>query len=352
MATNIIPSPNIREFFYDQEGKPLVGGKLFTYKAGTNEPRETYTDSTGLFVNTNPVILDSVGSCKIFISTNNTDTGETADAYKFVLYDALGNLQWTVDNIYSLKGPKGTPGGPKGDKGDQGIQGIKGATGARGYTGAKGDIGPKGNNGSQTDIWRSPGTYTFTVPVGVTKIDYELGAGGGGFYIETALPSVGSVATGVAGEIKTGTITVSAGDVITITIGAGGQATNNQINAMGKNSSFGSTLITTVTCAGGRFGNTHNIAAGQPYYQKMTPFMTYNTFEGYPLNIIPDAIYGQPTPYGDGGNIYKYGTPNAQGNCSSGGSGIPYLTSPTSMGMALVGSGAPGICIFTYSINA
>ena len=80
--------------------------------------------------------------------------------------------------------------------------------------------------------------------------------------------------------------------------------------------------------------------------------MTYNTFEGYPINIIPDAIYGQPCAYGDGGNIYKYGTPNAQGNCSSGGTNIPYLVSSTQVGLASVGAGAPGICIFTYSINA
>lgn len=353
MATNIIPSPSIREFFYDQEGNPLVGGKLFSYKAGTNEPKDTYTDSTGLYTNTNPIILDDSGSCKIFISTNDTESGETSDAYKFVLYDALGNLQWSTDNIYSLKGPKGTPGGPKGDKGDQGIQGPIGTTGPRGYTGVKGNIGPKGDNGSQTDIWRVPGTYNFTVPVGVTSINYEIGGGGGGFYSEfpSMLPSVGAVGTGVSGQIKQGTITVSAGDVITIIIGAGGQFSANQSLAMGQLSSFQSTLVTLVTASGGRYGNTHNISPGQAYYQKMPPFLTFSTFEGYPINVIPDAIYGESSPYGDGGNIYKYGTPNAQGNCSSAGISVPYLINSTTIGVAQFGTGAPGICIFTYSIN-
>jgi hypothetical protein len=67
---NIVPSPNIREFFYDENGKPLVGGKLYSYIAGTNTPRDTYTDSTGLYVNTNPIILDDAGSCEIWIATN------------------------------------------------------------------------------------------------------------------------------------------------------------------------------------------------------------------------------------------------------------------------------------------
>lgn len=347
----IIPSPNLREFFYDTNGKPLVGGKLYAYKAGTNTPKDTFTDSSGLFTNTNPIVLDSVGSCGIFIATNDTDSGVTADAYKFILYDSLGNLQWTVDNVYSLKGPKGTPGGPQGPQGITGIQGVAGVIGPRGYTGAKGAIGPKGDNGSQSIFWRTAGTFTWVVPVGVTSIDYILGGGGGGFYIESALPAIGSLGTGTAGVIKAGTVTVSAGDTITIVIGAGGQAINNSSLALGFPSQFSSPLISAISAAGGSYGNTQNLFSAQQYYQKLPPFMTFTTFEGVTFNIIADAIYGQSTPYGEGGNVYKFGNPNAQGNCSSGGITAPYLISPTQVGVTQVGAGAPGICIFTYIKN-
>lgn len=350
MATNIVPSPNIHEFFYDQEGKPLAGGKLYTYKAGTNDPKPTYSESTGVFENTNPIILDANGGCKIFISTNNAETGETADAYKFVLYSADGHLQWTVDNVYSIKGEKGTPGGPKGDKGDIGPQGPQGAQGARGYTGKKGDIGEKGDNGSQSDMWREPGVYTFTVPLGVSKIDYELGGGGGGFYLSSPLPNVSTLATGTSGEIKRGTILVGPADVLTITIGAGGLVSASQAPANGQVSSISGSSIVTITANGGGYGRT-NASTGN-FYQKSGPFLSFSTFEGYPINILPNAIFGESSPYGDGGNIYKNPNANATGNCSSGGTDIPYLASPTQMAVSSLGKGAPGICIFTYSINA
>lgn len=350
MAT-IIPSPQIRDFFYTQEGAPMVGGKIFTYKAGTTEPKATYTDSTGLYINQNPVVLDDVGSANIWIITTDTESGETADAYKFICYDSLGNLQWTVDNIQSLIGPKGTPGGPKGDTGEQGPVGPIGPVGPRGRTGAQGPIGPKGDNGSESHFWRTAGTYTFTVPEGVTSINYELGGGGGGFYLANALPNVQAVATGSAGQVKTGTVTVSSGNVITIVIGAGGAVSTSQPSAVGGNSSFTSSLIATITSNGGNYGVTSNISASSNYYQKMPPFLSFTTYEGVPINILPDAIYGESTAYGDGGNFYKWATPDAQGNCSSGGTNIPYLVSSTQAGLASVGKGAPGICIFTYIIN-
>lgn len=352
MATNIIPSPSIRSFFYDDNGKPLAGGKLYTYNAGTNIPRSTYTDDTGLYENTNPIILDDAGGCTIFIKTNDDATGLTTDAYKFSLYDRNNVFQWTTDNIYSLKGAKGTPGGPKGDQGVQGIQGIQGAIGPRGYTGAKGDQGPKGDNGSESHFWRNAGTYTFTVPNGVTSIDYILGGGGGGFFVQLALPSVNLVATGTAGQIQQGTMTVSGGQIFTLVIGAGGQATTTQANASGKNSTISAPSTTTITATGGAMGVTSAPPSGNlPFYQKLPPYMNFNTFEGYNINILPDAIYGESSAYGDGGNIYKFGTPDAQGNCSSGGTGVPFIVSATAMGISSFGKGGDGICIFTYSVN-
>lgn len=59
MAVKI--APTARQQFEDANGNPYVGGKLFTYAAGSSTKQATYTDSTGLSANTNPIILDSAG---------------------------------------------------------------------------------------------------------------------------------------------------------------------------------------------------------------------------------------------------------------------------------------------------
>jgi hypothetical protein len=76
--------------FFNEAGMTLVGGQLFTYAAGTSTPQATYTDSTGTVQNFNPIILDSAGRASIWLP---------ALAYKFVLEDSLGNVQWVQDNV-------------------------------------------------------------------------------------------------------------------------------------------------------------------------------------------------------------------------------------------------------------
>lgn len=73
----------------------LVGGQLFTYIAGTTTPQATYIDSTQITPNTNPVILNSLGQCNLWLVPSQT--------YKLVLQDATGHPIWSVDNV---------PGGP------------------------------------------------------------------------------------------------------------------------------------------------------------------------------------------------------------------------------------------------
>lgn len=76
----------------DNNGAALVGGKVYTYAAGTTTPIATYNDSTGITANANPVILNSRGEADIWILPN---TG-----YKLVLQDSTGNVIWTEDNVY------------------------------------------------------------------------------------------------------------------------------------------------------------------------------------------------------------------------------------------------------------
>lgn len=58
---------NINTQFIDDCGRPLAGGKVYTYEANTTTPKATYADTEGLAVNTNPVILDESGRANIHL---------------------------------------------------------------------------------------------------------------------------------------------------------------------------------------------------------------------------------------------------------------------------------------------
>lgn len=88
MTAGLSPFPIFRAF--DANGVPLVGGLLNTYQAGTAIKLATYTDETGGTPQTNPVVLDSTGSAPVWLGSA---------AYKFILTDSVGNVQWSADNI-------------------------------------------------------------------------------------------------------------------------------------------------------------------------------------------------------------------------------------------------------------
>ena len=87
-TTSLAPTPKLQ--FFDANGAPLAGGLLYTYEAGSTTPLVTYTDSTGVSLNTNPITLDSRGEANVWLS---------GAIYKFALYTSAGVLIWTVDNI-------------------------------------------------------------------------------------------------------------------------------------------------------------------------------------------------------------------------------------------------------------
>lgn len=60
---------NINSQFIDDCGKPLAGGKVYTYEAKTTTLKPTYADVEGLAVNTNPIILDESGRANIHLDT-------------------------------------------------------------------------------------------------------------------------------------------------------------------------------------------------------------------------------------------------------------------------------------------
>lgn len=56
---------------FGPDGKPLAGGKVYTYEAGTTTPKITYTNMQGDVPNPNPVTLDQNGKAKIFLADGN-----------------------------------------------------------------------------------------------------------------------------------------------------------------------------------------------------------------------------------------------------------------------------------------
>jgi hypothetical protein len=82
--------------FFDNNGNPLSGGKIYTYEAGTSTPLATYTSSTGNTAHTNPIVLDSAGRVpggEIWVVATTL--------YKFVLETSTGVLIATYDNVGS-----------------------------------------------------------------------------------------------------------------------------------------------------------------------------------------------------------------------------------------------------------
>lgn len=92
-------TPNARQQFFDNNGKPLVGGKVFTYAAGTTTKLATKVSPSGAD-NPNPIILDYRGECNLWIPPNVS--------YKYVVApstdtDPPTHAIWTVDNVVSAQ---------------------------------------------------------------------------------------------------------------------------------------------------------------------------------------------------------------------------------------------------------
>lgn len=96
MPDVLSPVPKLK--FFNNNGSPLNGGKLFTYAAGTSTKIATYVNSSGVTTNANPIILDFRGEADVWIPPNT--------AYKYVLAPATDtdpptNSFWSVDNLAS-----------------------------------------------------------------------------------------------------------------------------------------------------------------------------------------------------------------------------------------------------------
>jgi peptidoglycan hydrolase-like protein with peptidoglycan-binding domain len=103
MTTLFAPIWNGTQFF-DNNGNPLNGGKVFTYQANsTSILKTTYTDSTGATPNPNPLTLDSSGRIpnEMWLASDGN--------YNFVLTKADGTtVLIQCDNIAGASGGGGS----------------------------------------------------------------------------------------------------------------------------------------------------------------------------------------------------------------------------------------------------
>ena len=104
MVRAVTPIPFVKARFFDRCGKPLAGGKVYTYEANTTTPKVTYKDPYGLTPNTNPIILDAAGEADIYL--DGTYRIRITDRNDVLVNDVAkigswfsDNLQDTLDNI-------------------------------------------------------------------------------------------------------------------------------------------------------------------------------------------------------------------------------------------------------------
>lgn len=83
--------------FASAAGVPLANGTLEVYIAGSTTHANTYQDAALTTLNTWPITLDAAGECLMWL--------DDSKLYKFILKNAAGAQQWSVDNVPAGAGP-------------------------------------------------------------------------------------------------------------------------------------------------------------------------------------------------------------------------------------------------------
>lgn len=96
-------APTMHHQFLDSSGKPLAGGFLYSYQAGTSTLQATYADAGLTIANANPIPLDATGSpsnssgAQVEIWLSNA-------SYKFCAYSSSLVQQWCADGVTTYLG--------------------------------------------------------------------------------------------------------------------------------------------------------------------------------------------------------------------------------------------------------
>lgn len=94
MATSVV-FPRVQ--FFANNGRPLIGGRIHTYVAGSSTRARTYKDAAKAQPNANPIILDARGEASVYLAEGVE--------YKFVIEDSTGALIMTQEPVYGAIWP-------------------------------------------------------------------------------------------------------------------------------------------------------------------------------------------------------------------------------------------------------
>ena len=94
MATSVV-FPRVQ--FFANNGRPLIGGRIHTFVAGSSTRATTYKDAAKAQPNTNPIILDGRGEASVYLAEGVE--------YKFVIEDSRGALIMTQEPVYGAVWP-------------------------------------------------------------------------------------------------------------------------------------------------------------------------------------------------------------------------------------------------------
>lgn len=88
-------------------GVIAAGGKVYTYEAGTSTPQTTYTDSTGVVANANPLTLSSSGRPQDPSAAPVAFWAAAGTSLKVLVTDSAGNQLVSLDNVPGINDPSG-----------------------------------------------------------------------------------------------------------------------------------------------------------------------------------------------------------------------------------------------------
>lgn len=195
--------PPAKTTFFDDNGVPLALGSVTFYIPATSTPKDTWTNSTGVTLNTNPVLLDAAGRALIW----------GFGSYRQLVKDSLGNTIW--DQVTNFTAPTGN------------LIGLRTFINTAVYTPTV------GTNGIIVEVTGAGGGGGGSPAAGGSQASCG-GSGGAGGYARLAITSafsgvtmtVGANGTGGAAGANAGTAggTSSFGALVSATGGAGGSA--------------------------------------------------------------------------------------------------------------------------------